>query len=218
MGKKAGESITIDHLSKAPIVDISKFVLPEENNEELNSFSHDILIEFLDYSEKGELVPDEVLEKEREAFKWLKHGPKAWHLKDKKPSGPKLTSPEVFFILTSTHTSEQIAERFNIEKHYVKMLRRGEAKGWEWEYALVRKIMRIVKNRGLNLPRTQKRKAFLVFKVDKDTKEREILHVCLSERTANKVRKDMLYTRDYEKFIKSGNLDVWYPIVPFVIS
>jgi hypothetical protein len=76
--------------------------IPTEYNEEMfNTFS-ETLVRFLDYAEKEEELPDELVKEEKELFKWFRHGAKAGYLRNGTSKMSKLTSADVFYILTST--------------------------------------------------------------------------------------------------------------------
>jgi hypothetical protein len=205
-------SKTIDELLKNPNV-------PIEFNEEFHNKLHEVLITFLDYHEKEIELPDEEVKREKELFKWFTQGLKAGHLRGSPRGISKLTSPDVFYILTSTDPAEKMAKKFGVEKHIVKMIRRGEAPGWEWEHRLVQKIMRIVRNRRLNLSRLNNgRYIYILYELDRKTFEKKILYTCLSQTGINRIRERIVTPRELQKHKNADTLDYYYPIEKELIS
>lgn len=219
MGRKRHESIVVDATSPITMdldtINNSRNI-PKEFNEEYFNSLQSTLITFLDYAERDEELSEEEIKKERELFRWYKNGLKAGHLRG--GTNNKLTSPDVFYILTTTITSETLAKKFGVEKHTIKNIRRGIQPGWEWEYLLVRKIMNLVRNRRLNLPRSTRRHVYILYKVDRKTFTREVMAITLGKNSIHRIRKEMIQAREFERFTKSGNLDIYYPIETMLIS
>ena len=105
----------------------------EEYNEEMFNTVDKFLVEFLDYSSKDEEIPDELLEKEREYFKWFKFGPVSRHLAKK--SLLPLTSADIFYILLDKNSSSRVAKRFGVEVRTIKRIRNGTCENAKWEHS-----------------------------------------------------------------------------------
>jgi hypothetical protein len=181
---------------------------PEEKEEAFEVASN-YMYKLLDYADKDEVIPADVLERERRIFSFCKVGPRAAYLRLDATS--KLVSADVLYMLTSTLPAEHIARRFNMSGRKVRAIRRGEAREWYWEYLLIRRLRVIIQARLKVAKKGTKAKMYSISKLVGIDKY-EILHYASGRLKLVKLREDIIPPKEYEEMVSSKTLDILYPI------
>ena len=170
------------------------------------------LYRLLDYADKPDPVPKEVVDEEKRILAYCLQGPKAGHFRHAPRN--KLTSADVIYILSSTVPSTLLGDKFGIDPRKVREIRSGQAEEWLWEWNLIHRLRTIIKyqSKGDNAD-----KSSFVYSLSKVTDEllgpkKEQLYLISSIRKARKLREDILTKKDYNKLIKDNKLDYYYPI------
>lgn len=181
----------------------------KEEMEEAFEVASNYMYKLLDYADKDEVIPEDVLEKERRIFSFCKVGPRAAYFR--LDSTSKLVSADVLYMLTSTLPAEHIAKRFGMSGRRVRAIRRGELREWYWEYLLIRRLRTIVQARLKCAKKGTKAKMYSISKlvgVDKY----EILHYASGRLKLVRLREDIIPPKEYEEMVASKTLDILYPI------
>lgn len=188
------------------------FDTPEGTQEELTEafeIASNYLYKLLDYSDKKEIIPQDVLDRERRIFSFAKVGPRAGYFRLDPNS--KLVSADVLYMLTSTLPAKYIAEKFNMCERKVRAIRRGEVEEWYWEYLLVRRLTTILTARLRSAKKGIDAKMYSLSKLV-DTNKYEILMYASGKYKLTKLRKDIISPKLFEKFTNEKTLDIIYPI------
>lgn len=179
-----------------------------EELEESWKVAEEYLYKILNYAEQDVLLSEEELEEARRIFSFVRQGPRAHTFVVEKDA--KLTSADVFYILTTTVPGSHMAKRFGITTVEVNKIRNGNSPAWEWEYHFVKRIKTIVRT-YLTKTRDLGRSVWTLSKVHSPT-QTEVLVYTTSQRKAKNIRESILTKKEMEDLVKKGTLDVVYPI------
>lgn len=181
---------------------------PKGTKEEMDlayNRAREFTLKILDYTEK-ENLPDDVLEEQKRLLHFYLNGPRKGYFVAYNSS--KLTQAEVLYILTVTTPKNYLAEKFNVSERLIQNIRHGLSPEWHDEYLLVKRLKTSIRGH-LKSSGTHK----IVYLVI-DGKTNKTLAVLTSERKAKEYRKDILKLKaeEYRTKLKSGELDLLYPI------
>lgn len=164
----------------------------------------------LDYADKEEAIPKEVIDKERRIFSFARQGPRAGHFTHSQRS--KLTSADVLYILTNTSPSYRLGDKFDVDPRKIRQIRSGDRKEWEFEYKLIKRLKAII--RGELMRPNQEGPNGRIYSLSKlgVNSSYEILYYTTSFRKANALRKSIITEDRYLELTEEGTLDIIYPI------
>lgn len=188
------------------------FDTPEGTQEELMDafeIASSYLYKILDYADKEEVIPKEVLDKERRIFSFAKRGPRAAYFR--LDSKSKLVSADVLYMLTSTLPAKYIALKFNINERKVRAIRRGEVSEWYWEYLLIRRLRTIITAKLRNAKKGVTAKMYSLSKLTGPDKY-EILMYASGKTKLARLRQDIIPPKEYEELVCAKTLHIIYPI------
>ena len=181
-----------------------------EEKKEAFEVASKYLYKILDFADKDEGVPKEVVDREKRIFAFCRQGPRASYIAHGARS--KLVSADVLYILSSTIPAKNIALQYDIKENQVRKIRRGDEPSWEWEWRFVNRMRNIIKARLRSSdPTSLTKKIYSISKIDEKGKK-EILYYISSLRKAKKLREDMLTKVEYKKITKDNTIDLLYPI------
>lgn len=181
----------------------------QEEMEEAFEITSNYLYKLLDYADKNEVIPQEVLDRERRIFSFAKRGPRAGYFRLDPNS--KLVSADVLYMLTSTLPAKYIAEKFGMCERKVRAIRRGEVDEWYWEYLLIRRLRTIVAARLKVAKKGILAKMYSLSKLI-DVNKYEILMYSSGKYKLVRLREDIIATKEFERLTKNKTLDIIYPI------
>lgn len=197
--------------------DVISKAKPEGSDEELmEAFkeAESYLYTITSYIDKEEIIPKEVLDKERRIFQFAKQEPRAASFRLTKQG--KLTSADVLYFLSSTKSSTRLAAQYDICSSKIRDIRRGDSPDWHWEYTFVKRLKAMIrgemsKSRSAGDDENNRHR---IYSLSHRTSPNdiEILYYTTSLRKAKKLRQDIIKVKDYEKMIKEGTIDIIYPI------
>jgi hypothetical protein len=167
------------------------------------------MYKLLDYSDKKEEIPDDVLAKERRIFSFCKVGPRAGYFRLDPMS--KLVSADVLYMLTSTLPAKYIAAKFGMCERKVRAIRCGETEEWYWEYLLIRRLKTIIRATYRLSKKTTSSAAYSLSKLVGIDKY-EILLYASGKYKLVRLRKDIIKPKEYDELVKNKTLDIIYPI------
>lgn len=189
---------------------------PEGTKEEINlayNVANDISVRILNYSSTEE-IPKDILDFQRRLIYFLRDGPRKGYMAVDTTS--KVTQSDVLYILTSWECNQDLAEKFNISKRLVELLKAGDRDTWKEEYNLVKKLSSRIR-KSLERKYNNKSKTIAVLG---NIGSKELLYFS-NKLTAKFYRKKLLtnpkhasYIGDtrYEELDALGEIDKLYPI------
>lgn len=188
---------------------------PEGTEDEMTEAYNQALgysVVLMDYADKSEVIPDEVLAQQRRIFHFAKNGPtKGYFIANNGES--KLTSPDVLYILSVKIPARILAKTFNVEEITVRRIRSGESLQWSDEYRLVRRLRKAVM--GKYKKNFLKTHVTLLMDASTDT----VLQLFSSKKKAVEYREIWLInnrkypTPEVRHWLDTGKVDKLFPII-----
>jgi hypothetical protein len=134
-----------------------------------------------------------------------------------------LTTADVFYILTSRAPSSGLSRTLGVNRDVIDEIRKGKAKHWDWEYNLVKRLKAIVRSHLNNEAKLMAKRAGLegfgitpngVCRLSKlvGPGEYKELYLCGGRGSAKRLRQHIIKKHDYNRMVKEGTLDIYYPI------
>ena len=177
--------------------------------EEAFEVSSNYLYKILSYADKEEIIPDEVLERERAIFSFCMQGPRAGNFRLNKKG--KLCSADVLYIMCNTQSAPALAEKFGVNELTIKSIRKGMVPGWNWEWQFVNRMKTIIKH---TISQSTYRRHEILYSISKVTEygTKEILMYTTSKVKARALRESLIHKATFKALMKREELDILYPI------
>jgi hypothetical protein len=175
------------------------------------------LYKILSYAPKDTEKPltKEQLERERRYLKFLRLGPRAGYLRH--ATKTKLTSADVLYILTCTIPAKKLQEMYNVSHETINGIRRGSFVEWTWEYHFVKRLKTHIKSEIYSYGghgNKEEHARIRIFKLERLNPDMtlEVVGYITGIRKAKVMRQELCNKKDYDRYVKDGTLEIYWPI------